>query len=112
MEMTNVVPLNRGSTKNAPPVADPGNADGEDQDANIVPQTLTRPGLIVVEPRNAPTSAEADSRARHSPDDPELGGQHAAGESRDHPGGDKHADDVALTGMPLSAAAFSLAPIA
>ena len=96
MEMTNVVPLNRGSTKNAPPSCwMPEMPTARIKTPNIVPQTLTRPGLIVVEPRNAPTSAgkqivEPDIRLT----DPELGGQHAAGEAGDQPGGDEHADDV------------------
>ena len=58
MATTSVVPLNSGSTKKAPPSCwMPEMPTARMRTPNIVPQTLTRPGLIVVEPRKAPTSA-------------------------------------------------------
>ena len=96
MEMTNVVPLNSGSTKNAPPSCwMPGNADGEDEDAeyrapDVDPAGLDRGRAEECANERRKQIVEADIRLA----DPELGGEHAAGESGDQPGGDKHADDV------------------
>ena len=58
MATSSVTPLNSGSTKNAPPSCwMPEMPTARMRTPTIVPQTLTRPGLIVVEPRKAPTSA-------------------------------------------------------
>ena len=61
----------------------------------IVPQTLTRPGLIVVEPRKAPTSAGSRySRPTLAWPMRRLRGQQDAGEGGQQPGGHEGADDV------------------
>ena len=58
MATSKVAPLNSGSTKNvAPNCWMPAMPMARIATPTIVPQTLTRPGLIVVEPRKAPTSA-------------------------------------------------------
>ena len=78
-----------------------------------VPQTLTRPGLIVVEPRNSADQRrqqklEADARLA----DAQLRGEDDAGRGRQRPRRHEGRDRVAATGMPFSAAALGLAPIA
>ena len=65
----------------------------------IVPHTLTRPGLIVVEPRKAPTSArqqifETDARLP----DAQTRGQQNAGEAGQRAGANKRRDGVAAYG--------------
>mgnify|MGYP000113661442 CR=1 FL=1 len=58
MAISRVVPLNIGSTQNDPPNCwMPEIPTARIITPTMVPQTLTRPGLIVVDPRNAPTSA-------------------------------------------------------
>ena len=65
IEITSVVPLNRGSTKKAPPSCwMPEMPTARISTPHIVPQTLTRPGLIVVEPRTPPPAPAAGSRDR------------------------------------------------
>jgi len=61
----------------------------------MVPQTLTRPGLIVVEPRKARPGPAAGIRGRRWPARSKARRQQQPGEGAEHAGGHEGADDEA-----------------
>ncbi len=114
MAMSKVTPLNIGSTQKEPPNCwMPEMPTARMMMPMIVPQTLTRPGLMVVEPRNAPTSAgNRNSRPTLAWPMRSLAASSTPASAVNRPEAMNAPMTNLRTGMPLRAAAFGLAPMA
>ena len=114
MATSSVVPLNSGSTQNEPPICwMPEMPTARMTTPTTVPQTLTRPGRIVVEPRKAPTSAGSrNSSPTLACPILSLEASRTPATLVRNPEAVKASTVKRRTGIPFSAAAFGLAPMA
>ncbi len=114
MATSRVTPLNSGSTQNEPPNCwMPEMPTASTTTPTMVPQTLTRPGLIVVDPRKAPTRAGSRySRPTLAWPMRSLDASRMPVSAVSVPEATKAPMVKRWTGMPFSDAALALAPMA